>query len=253
MRKNKHLSIEERSIIKSMLDQSASFKAIARQLGRDCTTISKEVRNHLVFKKTGCFGHPFNDCANRFSCPISGLCSDSACHFKKCSFCSKCHLYCSDYFKQYCPSLSKPPYVCNGCPLRHKCTLEKHLYSASAAQQEYELVRSPDLASVWMRPRLFSWTASFLLYSEKDSPYTTFVPPILPKLCSRKRLFTITLMPASSLPEISTCQERFPISPENLLMTLLRSINPAGLVVLIRIFRLSSPAGLIVRWSRWIP
>ncbi len=33
MRKHKHLSIEERSVIKSMLDQSASFKAIARALG----------------------------------------------------------------------------------------------------------------------------------------------------------------------------------------------------------------------------
>lgn len=59
MRKNKHLSIEERSTIKVMLDSSASFKEIARTLGRDCTTISKEVRNHLIFQKTGCYGRPF--------------------------------------------------------------------------------------------------------------------------------------------------------------------------------------------------
>lgn len=148
MRKNKHLSIDERFTIKSMLDQSASFKAIARSLGRDCTTISKEVRNHLVFKKSGCFGRPFNDCANRFSCPVSGLCSDPSCRFKKCSLCSRCHLYCPDYFKQSCPSLLKPPYVCNGCRDRNRCTLEKHLYSASAAQQEYELVRSESRSGI---------------------------------------------------------------------------------------------------------
>ncbi len=148
MRKNKHLSFEERSIIKSMLDQSASFKAIARKLERDCTTVSKEVRSHLVFKKSGCFGRPFNDCANRFSCSVSRLCSDPSCHFKKCSLCSKCHLCCTDYFKQYCPALLKPPYVCNGCPDRHKCTLEKHLYSASAAQQEYELIRSESRSGI---------------------------------------------------------------------------------------------------------
>lgn len=148
MRKNKHLSIDERFTIKSMLDQSASFKAIARSLGRDCTTISKEVRSHLIFKKTGCFGRPFNDCANRFSCPISGLCSDPSCRFKKCSLCSRCHLYCPDYFKQYCPSLLKPPYVCNGCRDRNNCTLEKHLYSASAAQQEYELIRSESRSGI---------------------------------------------------------------------------------------------------------
>lgn len=142
MRKNKHLSLEERSTIKAMLDCSASFKAIGRALGRDCTTISKEVRSHLVFKKTGCFGRPFNDCANRFNCPVSALCQNASCRLKKCSLCSKCHLYCPDYFKQYCPKLSKPPYVCNGCDKRSSCTLEKHLYSAAAAQNEYEMVRS---------------------------------------------------------------------------------------------------------------
>lgn len=32
--------------------------------------------------------------------------------------------------------------VCNGCPKRNACTLEKHLYIAHDAQREYELVRS---------------------------------------------------------------------------------------------------------------
>ncbi len=73
MRKNKHLSIEEHFTIKSMLDQSASCKAIARFLGRNCTTLSKEVQSHLIFKKTGYFDRLFNDCANRFSCPVSSL------------------------------------------------------------------------------------------------------------------------------------------------------------------------------------
>ena len=148
MPKNKHLSFEERTTIKSMLDHSASFKEIARTLGRDCTTISKEVRNHISFKKSGCFGHPFNDCANRFSCPVSGLCSDPDCHFKKCSNCSRCHLYCPDYWKQYCPSLSKPPYVCNGCSKRSRCTLEKHLYSASFAHMEYLQTRSESRSGI---------------------------------------------------------------------------------------------------------
>lgn len=142
MKKNKHLSLEERYTIKTMLDQSASFKEIARHLNRDCTTISKEVRNHMIFQKTGCFGRAFNDCANRRNCPVSSLCSDSSCHSKKCCFCSKCHLYCSDYFKEPCPALSNPPYVCNGCKKRKSCTLEKHIYSAQAAQHEYEAVRA---------------------------------------------------------------------------------------------------------------
>ena len=148
MNKYKHLSIEERTTIKTMLDSSASFKEIARVLGRDCTTISKEIRNHLLFQKTGCYGHSFNDCANRRSCPVSGLCSDPGCRFRRCSNCSKCHLHCQDYYKEYCPDLSRAPYVCNGCCKRQKCTLEKHIYSAVSAQKEYQLVRSESRSGI---------------------------------------------------------------------------------------------------------
>ena len=148
MNKHKHLSFEERFTIKTLLDASASFKEIGRTLGRDCTTISKEVRNHMLFQKTGCFGRSFNDCANRRNCPVSGLCSDPACRFKKCSLCSRCHLYCQDYFKEFCPHLSQPPYVCNGCPKRKNCTLEKHIYSPQASQKEYEILRSESRSGI---------------------------------------------------------------------------------------------------------
>lgn len=148
MNKNKHLSIEERSIIKSMLDSSDSFKAIARRLERDCTTISKEVRNHLVFQKSGYWGHSFNDCCNRRNCSVSNLCSSPNCKNKRCSSCSKCHLYCPDYYKEYCSKLTNPPYVCNGCGRRNSCSLEKHIYSAPAAQKEYELVKSESRSGI---------------------------------------------------------------------------------------------------------
>ena len=142
MAKYKHLSMDERILIQQMLGQAASFKAIARTLGRNCSTISKEVRNHLVFQKKGCIGHAFNDCANRFSCPNTHLCSKPGCTRKYCRFCSQCHLFCADYFKVECRKLSQPPYVCNGCGDRSKCTLEKRVYSASAAHSEYLAVRS---------------------------------------------------------------------------------------------------------------
>ncbi len=51
--KQKHLDLKSRYVIEHSLDSSMSFKAIARELGKDCTTISKEIRNHLVFKKSG--------------------------------------------------------------------------------------------------------------------------------------------------------------------------------------------------------
>lgn len=72
--KQKHLDLKSRYVIEHSLDSSMSFKAIARELGKDCTTISKEIRNHLVFKKSGALGKPFNDCALRFDCDIFQVC-----------------------------------------------------------------------------------------------------------------------------------------------------------------------------------
>jgi hypothetical protein len=39
---------------------------------------------------------------------------------------------------QQCIDLTAPPYVCNGCSIRHKCTLEKFVYTATEAHKLYE-------------------------------------------------------------------------------------------------------------------
>ena len=44
--KNKHLSFENRCIIQEFLDYSYSFTAIAKRIGKDRTTIAKEVKAH---------------------------------------------------------------------------------------------------------------------------------------------------------------------------------------------------------------
>ena len=44
--KNKHLSFENRCIIQEFLDYSYSFTAIAKRIGKDRTTIAKEVKTH---------------------------------------------------------------------------------------------------------------------------------------------------------------------------------------------------------------
>ena len=53
MNKNRHLTQEERIIIESRLQTKYSFKSIGQELGKDPTTIAKEVKNHIQFKKTG--------------------------------------------------------------------------------------------------------------------------------------------------------------------------------------------------------
>lgn len=144
MNKQKHLTLDSRIIIETKLNEGESFKAIGRLLNKDCTTISKEVKNHISFEKSGSFGKAFNDCLLAFQhdCLAQRVCHECTSHKNRfCWSCGKCPSSCFLYEKYACPKLSKPPYVCNGCPQRNKCSLEKHLYKASYAQKEYELVR----------------------------------------------------------------------------------------------------------------
>ena len=62
MSKQKHLTLDSRIIIETQLNQRNSFKGIAKLLNKDCTTISKEIKNHLCFEKSGAVGKAFNDC-----------------------------------------------------------------------------------------------------------------------------------------------------------------------------------------------
>ena len=150
MSKNKHLKLEDRYQIKHGLDKKLSFKAIGATIGKDCTTVSKEVQNHIVFQKKGAPYRPFNDCLNRTHCLHTGdICPDcSRDRRKKCSACGNCGNKCPDYQKEECPRLLKPPYVCNGCSDWNTCTLEKHVYNAVLAQKEYEEVRSESRSGI---------------------------------------------------------------------------------------------------------
>lgn len=124
--KNKHLSLDERLEIEKGLKENLSFKQIAKNIGKDCTTISKEIRNHITFKNSGAVGRPFFDCINRFNCP----------HKPRGTKCNP--KICEHYQKELCKKLSKPPYVCNGCSNKNICTLSKQLYDSVYADKEYK-------------------------------------------------------------------------------------------------------------------
>lgn len=143
MNRNRHLNQDERITIEQRLKERESFKSIGRELSKDPTTITKEVKNHIQFKKTGCYGKAFNDCLFRKDCTVRHLCGSRRCT-RNCSFCNSysCSTICPDYHKYICQRLSKPPYVCNGCEIKRSCTLEKRVYVATQAQKEYEAVRS---------------------------------------------------------------------------------------------------------------
>ena len=142
MAKNIHLSLSDRIIIEAGLRERRSFSAIAAELGKDPTTISKEVRAHIKLNQAG----GYNPCMIRKDCKHYGdLCHP--CKFtygKSCHSCyrTKCFDVCQDFQPAQCSKLDKPPYVCNGCQQRQTCKLERHLYEAKFAQKEYEAIRS---------------------------------------------------------------------------------------------------------------
>jgi IS30 family transposase len=103
---NKHMTLDDRQEIMECLDKEMTFKAIGRRIGKDPTTVSKEVKKHLAVqplsvKRSKSDGSPIED--------------------------------------KPCPSLLKAPFVCNPCKKRRgNCAFQKQLYIAKNAQAEYE-------------------------------------------------------------------------------------------------------------------
>lgn len=120
----KHLSLDDRINIEKSLNEGLSFKEIGRRLDKNCTTISREIKNHYTVKNTGAVGRKFNNCIYRCTCPNRG---------KNCNIQN-----CSEFKEEKCSLLNKPPYVCNGCKKRIHCTLTKHFYDSIYSHNEYK-------------------------------------------------------------------------------------------------------------------
>jgi len=105
-KKNKHLTADDRQEIMECLDKGMTFKAIARRVGKDPTTISKEVKKHLTISGTSI------KTMNLDGAPVD---------------------------ERICPELLKAPFVCNPCEKRRRrCPFQKQTYVAKKAHAEYE-------------------------------------------------------------------------------------------------------------------
>jgi IS30 family transposase len=104
--KNKHLTLDDRGEIAECLDKGMTFKAIARRIGKDPTTVSKEVKKHLIATKPG-------EGSRNIENPLLD--------------------------GRGCPRLLKAPFVCNPCEKRRgNCSFRKQFYNAGSAHSEYE-------------------------------------------------------------------------------------------------------------------
>lgn len=140
MNKGAHLTYTERQTIEDCLNNKQSFSAIGHLLGKDPTTISKEVRNHITITQYCRPGVGGNDCKNRYGCKKVQICNPctSLRHYKVCQRCPKCNSHCPDFVPDTCKRLEKAPYVCNGCRHNLECTRKRRLYKAQKAQEQYD-------------------------------------------------------------------------------------------------------------------
>lgn len=141
MAKNAHLTYDERLTIQSSLADSLSFRAIGLIIGKDPSTIAKEIKKHIKIVETSAY----NPCLYGKTCKHNrDVCKPCIKKFSQnCRTCSvACYKSCAEYVEGHCATILKPPYVCNGCAQRHGCKYQRHLYDAKYAQQEYEDIRS---------------------------------------------------------------------------------------------------------------
>ena len=108
-KKSLHLTLDDRITVQECLSHGMTFKAIAKRVGKDPTTVSKEVKKRIDIVPT-----TVKRCDNGGN-PVLAV----------------------------CPMLLKPPFVCNPCPkVRSACAFDKHVYRAKTAQDGYKEVLS---------------------------------------------------------------------------------------------------------------
>lgn len=116
---NTHLTLEDRKIIQAGIENNSTKASIARTIGKDATTIAKEIRNHRKLKPRNTFNRPV-------LCAKIGTCPKKPC-IRKCEL----------YEEPKCNRRDKSPGACNKCNNLTKCHLDKYIYDAESADKEY--------------------------------------------------------------------------------------------------------------------
>ena len=115
-----HLTLAERQIIETGIFHDSTQAAIAKTLGKDKSTIGKEIKLRRV--RSFSTSYPLD-------CSLFSKCKD-----KKTSACNP---QCPSYKKFTCKRRDRSPGACNGCEKYSHCHYDKYRYSASQADGEY--------------------------------------------------------------------------------------------------------------------
>ena len=152
-KKQRHLTLTDRTYIEQELVRGSSFTDIGLSLGKDPSTIAKEVKLHYEVRQPTKCAQGCSNCTKYNVCNKQYLCGNTNCK-RPCKRCSifRRHSICPDEVPRTCNVPFKPPYVCNGCTELQTCHLEKHLYRARTAQAEYEATLVKSRVGINMTP-----------------------------------------------------------------------------------------------------
>lgn len=114
-----HLSLEERKIIQAGIENNSTKADIARTIGKDATTVAKEIYKHRKLKPRNTYNRPVL-CAKMPHCTVKS--------------CSK---KCASFEEPKCNRRDKSPGACNMCSKSSSCHLDKYLYNAADAHEQY--------------------------------------------------------------------------------------------------------------------
>ena len=116
---NAHLTLDERRIILKGIENGLTKVAIAEILGKDKSTIGKEIKLHRTCK---------------FKCKLPLECAA----YKKCKYGRECTSSCPNYAPFKCKRRDRSPGACNGCPNYSHCRFDKFYYNPEKAHNEYK-------------------------------------------------------------------------------------------------------------------
>lgn len=117
---NKHLTLSDRIVIETGIRNGSSKTAIADTLGKNKSTIGREIAEHRQLKMKCALPA---ECAKYAKCKPGLRCTGTAC---------------KNYVPFVCKRRDRTPGACNGCERYNSCRFEKYWYEAAAAQKDYE-------------------------------------------------------------------------------------------------------------------
>jgi len=120
-----HLTLDERKIIQAGIENNSTKAAIANTIGKDATTVAKEIRRHRKLKpRNAAIGLPA--CVKKPQCATVNSAPSRRC------------ARCNHYELPGCNRRDKSPGACNKCPKSSYCKLARYYYDAGHAHEQYK-------------------------------------------------------------------------------------------------------------------